>query len=70
MYNLKLCGSTDKCCFSKWQALYITIEFILVLSVGRMDQTKLEVLCMDIKNEYGLLFSIEHLNFPFCQCEI
>lgn len=36
--QLKLCGNTDKCWFFKWQMLYITTEFILVLSVESVDQ--------------------------------
>lgn len=50
--------------------LYITIEFILVLSVESMDEITFKVLCTDIKNKYGLLFCIEHFHFPFCQREI
>lgn len=50
--------------------VYITIEFILILSVESMDQITFKVLCVDIKSKYKLLFSIEHFHFPFCQCEI
>lgn len=30
----------------------------------------LKVLCMDIRNNYGLLSSVEHFHFPFYQREI
>lgn len=46
--------------------LYIAVEFVLVLSVESMDQITSKVLCVDVKNKYRLLFSIEYFHFPFC----
>lgn len=36
---------------------------MLILSVESTKQIMFKVLCMDIKNKYGLLFPMEHFYF-------